>query len=69
MARTSLRGMLRVVALIACCVIANAAEADEREVITSVHQMEVLYRSEKAFVSQVSDFAGRLEKITQTLRT
>ena len=45
-----------------------AADADQQSVVTSIHQMEILYRSEKSFVTQLSDFADGLEQLVQSMR-
>lgn len=48
-----------------------AAQRDNRidnGVITSTHQIQILFRSEKSFVTQLSDFADRLEELTNSIR-
>ena len=37
-------------------------------VITSIHQMEILYRSERSFVAQMSEFAHQLTLLSDSIK-
>lgn len=49
-------------------IVAGTEENPIDSVVTSTHQIQMLYRSERSFVTQVSDFADQLEELIDSIR-